>query len=255
MTECSIRTKVKKCETNTTLYSMHYWGYASLEVKGWWALLLPPLPPHHSGPATRDFHSSISVEVLLWGCNLNVQGLLHQQLLSSVMIQYSGFLPVDGVVVLPCMVHRLLHHYPLASVPSASSLVFVWSVPDVDLAAAAGDTIYLLLCILHLSQHWAESPLRLKDYSDLEPPANMPDVLTYPSHIRYHHQWSLLFLLFLVWAACVCCFLWGVLRIIIILLEDSSIVVNYLLKVVLHVDDPSGSQIFSNQLLNPWPCY
>ena len=39
----------------------------------------PSLPPHHSGPATRDFQSSISVEALFHRCHLDVQGLLHQQ--------------------------------------------------------------------------------------------------------------------------------------------------------------------------------
>ena len=38
----------------------------------------PSLPPHHSGPATRDFQSSISVEALLRGYHLDVQGLLRQ---------------------------------------------------------------------------------------------------------------------------------------------------------------------------------
>ena len=39
----------------------------------------------------------------------------------------------------------------------------------------------------------------------------MPDVLSHPSHIGYHHQWSLFLLLSLVWAAHVGCFLcrWG----------------------------------------------
>ena len=38
-----------------------------------------------------------------------------------------------------------------------------------------------------------------------------PDVLSHPSHIGYHHQWSLFLLLSLVWAAHVGCFLcrWG----------------------------------------------
>ena len=31
----------------------------------------PSLPPHHSGPATRDFQSSISVEALLHRCHLD----------------------------------------------------------------------------------------------------------------------------------------------------------------------------------------
>ena len=63
----------------------------------------PSLPPHHSGPAAMDFQSSISVEALFHRCHLDVQGLLHQQLLSSAMLQYSGLLPVDRVVVLPCV--------------------------------------------------------------------------------------------------------------------------------------------------------
>ena len=58
----------------------------------------PSMRPHHSGPATRDFQSSILVEVLLWGCHLDVQGLLHQQLLSSAMVQHCGLLPVDRMV-------------------------------------------------------------------------------------------------------------------------------------------------------------
>ena len=56
----------------------------------------PSLPPHHSGPATRDFQSSISVEALFHRCHLDVQGLLHQQLLSSAMVQYGTVLKQDG---------------------------------------------------------------------------------------------------------------------------------------------------------------
>ena len=46
----------------------------------------PSLPPHHSDPATRDFQSFILVEALFHRCHLDVQGLLHQQLLSSAMV-------------------------------------------------------------------------------------------------------------------------------------------------------------------------
>ena len=61
----------------------------------------------------------------------------------------------------------------------------------------------------------------------------MPDVLTHPSHIGYHHQWSPLLLLLVITAACVCCVLcgWGrsiadkVCRVI-VLLEDFCMVVN-----------------------------
>ena len=45
----------------------------------------PSLPPHHCGPAARDFQSSFSVEALFHRCHLDVQDLLHQQLLSSAM--------------------------------------------------------------------------------------------------------------------------------------------------------------------------
>ncbi|WP_222706805.1 hypothetical protein, partial [Lacisediminihabitans profunda] len=44
----------------------------------------------------------------------------------------------------------------------------------------------------------AEGPPGLKDYSDVKLPANTPNVLTHPNHIRYHHQWFLLLLLFLI---------------------------------------------------------
>ena len=47
---------------------------------------------------------------------------------------------------------------------------------------------------IDLGQHGVESPPGLKDYSDVGLSANTPgpDVLTHPSHIRHHHQWSLL---------------------------------------------------------------
>ena len=57
----------------------------------------------------------------------------------------------------------------------------------------------------------------------------MPNVFGHPSHVWYYHQWSLLLLLFLVWAAYVCCFLCGwdrsiadEVRRVLILLEDTS---------------------------------
>ena len=93
-----IRVKVKEVRTTLLFIDMHYVIRGQRSVR-----IAPPfLPPPHSGPTTRDFQSSNSVEVLR-GCHLDVQGLLHQQLLSSAMVQYSGLLPVDRVVVLPCM--------------------------------------------------------------------------------------------------------------------------------------------------------
>ena len=53
------------------------------------------LPHHHNSLATRDFQSSISIEAPLQGCHLDVQGLLHPQLLSSAVVQHCCLLPVD----------------------------------------------------------------------------------------------------------------------------------------------------------------
>ena len=75
----------------------------------------------------------------------------------------------------------------------------------------------------------------------------MPNVFTHPSHIGYHHQWCPLLLLFLIMAACVCCFLCGWSRSVAdkvcrvsVLLQNSSKVVNFLLMVALRADNPSG---------------
>ena len=93
----------------------------------------PSLPPQHNGQATRNFQSSISVEVLLWRRHIDVKG--HQQLLSSAMVQYCGLLLVDRVVVLSHMLcyNRLLRHSPLTAISA-----FLQSrLPKVDLAKAA----------------------------------------------------------------------------------------------------------------------
>ena len=50
----------------------------------------PDLFPHHSGPANLDFQSSFSDEALFHGYYLHVQGLIHQQLLSSAIVLYRG---------------------------------------------------------------------------------------------------------------------------------------------------------------------
>ena len=58
-----IRAKVKKCEQTLLLIS----ALLRICVIGGQRLVRiapPSLPPHHSGPATRDFQSSISVEAL-----------------------------------------------------------------------------------------------------------------------------------------------------------------------------------------------
>ena len=58
------------------LIAMHYWG--TCHWRSWVGDDCSSLPASsHSGPATRDFQSPTPVEALLWGCHLDVQGLLH----------------------------------------------------------------------------------------------------------------------------------------------------------------------------------
>ena len=97
--------------TNTTIYNHTLLRMCIIRGQRLVMIVPPSLPPHHSGPATEDFQFSISVEALLWGCHLDVQGLLHQQLLSSVVVQHCCLLPVDEVVVPPRMLcySQLLH--------------------------------------------------------------------------------------------------------------------------------------------------
>ena len=136
------------CRGFTNFWTTKIWSYTVHVIWGQRLVRIAPpcLPPHHSGPATRDFQSSISVEALLWGCHLDVQGLLHQQLLCSAMVQHCGLLPVDWAVILPRMLcySWLLHHPPLTgiSVFLQSHLQSLSGLPDVDLATAAGNMIY-----------------------------------------------------------------------------------------------------------------
>ena len=115
-----IRAKVKEVQTNFAIYShalmrVHViGGQRSVRI----ASLSPCLPSQWSNNwGLIVLHLS---EGLLCGCHLDVQGLLHQQVLSSTMVLHGGLLPVDWVVVLPCMLcySWLLHHLPLAGIPS-----------------------------------------------------------------------------------------------------------------------------------------
>ena len=81
----SEKTANKRCYYSHTLLRIHIIG-GQRSVK-----ISPPFLLHHSGSATRDFQSSISVEALLREYHLDGQGL-HQQLLSSAMAQYSCLL-------------------------------------------------------------------------------------------------------------------------------------------------------------------
>ena len=99
LSECSSRRqgKSEKIASNALLRIRVIGSQRSVRIAA------PSLPPHYSRPATREFQSSILVELLLRVYHLDVQGLLRQQLLSSAIVQCGGLLPVDRVVVLPCM--------------------------------------------------------------------------------------------------------------------------------------------------------
>ena len=177
--------------------AMHYWGYMSLEVKGRWGLLLPPCllitavkQPGTSSPLSQLKHSFTNISFpLSWSSTV----------VSSQWIRW--WFPTHALLQLTSPSPPSRRHL---SVPSVSS-----GLPNVDLAAAAGDTIYHIRlltkrwCILDFGQHWAESLPWLKDYSDVELPANMLDVLTHSGHVWYHHQSSSSWLLVSA-VACVC---------------------------------------------------
>ena len=74
-----ISAKVKEVQTNVAIYSHAVLRIHVIGGQRSVRIAPPTLPPHHSSPPTRDFQSSISVEVLLCGYHLEVQGLLHQQ--------------------------------------------------------------------------------------------------------------------------------------------------------------------------------
>lgn len=78
--------KWKKCKQTLIFIVTHYWGYTSLEVRDQWGYcssLPASLSQWSSNQRLPVLHL---VEVLLWGCHLDVLGLLHQQLLPSAEI-------------------------------------------------------------------------------------------------------------------------------------------------------------------------
>ena len=92
---------------------------------GRWGLLLPLCFLITSGPATRDFQSSISVEALFRKYHLDVQGLLHQQLLWSPPSGSGGDCPMHAPLQ-PTSPSSPSHRHP--GVPSVSSPVSAWSL-------------------------------------------------------------------------------------------------------------------------------
>ena len=101
------------------------------------------LPASSRSPATRDFQHSILVKALLWGCHLDVQAptaasvlyhesalwpppsLAGQTLSQESLAHETSLLPVNRVVVLPCMLCYSwhLHHPPLTASQCSFSLI------------------------------------------------------------------------------------------------------------------------------------
>ena len=84
--------------------AMHYWGYASLEVKGWWGLLLPssssqrPSSPGTSSPPSQLKHSSAGV---IWMCILrkgSTKEFFHHLNRARPTIKFSVEQAEDGAI-------------------------------------------------------------------------------------------------------------------------------------------------------------
>ena len=71
-----IKMKVEEVQTTLLFYSHALLRIHVIGGQRSVRIAPPSLPLYHSGPATRDFQSSISVEALLCRCHLDVQGLL-----------------------------------------------------------------------------------------------------------------------------------------------------------------------------------
>jgi len=83
MLQLSSGRKWKKCVQTLLFIAIHYWGYTSLEVKGWWGLLLPPCllitavqQPATSSPPSRLKCSSAGV---IWMCRASFTFSLFMQ--------------------------------------------------------------------------------------------------------------------------------------------------------------------------------
>ena len=66
-----IKAKVKEVQTNVAIYTHALLRIHVIGRQRSVRIAPPSLPPHHSGPATREFQSSISVEALL--CRYHLQ--------------------------------------------------------------------------------------------------------------------------------------------------------------------------------------
>ena len=135
-----IRVKVKRCEQTLLFIAMHYWGYMSLEVKCRWGLLLP------ASTSQRSSNQGLPVLHLGWSAPLRMSSgcagppsptapvLCHGPALWGPPSGSDGDSPMHASLQLTSPSSPSRRHL---SVPLLSS-----GLPYIDLAAAAGDTIY-----------------------------------------------------------------------------------------------------------------
>ena len=146
MLQSSSGWKWKKYETTLLFIAMHYRGYTSLEIKGWWGLLLPPCllitavqQPGTSSPPSWLKHSSTGV---IWMCKASFTNNSCPLPWSSTVVssQWIGWWYSHACSATADFSTILLSQASRCSFSLVSSLRF--SLSNVDLAAAAGDTIY-----------------------------------------------------------------------------------------------------------------
>ena len=102
-----------ECEEVQTNVAMHYWALLRIHARHWRSKIDEDCSSLPASSSQRSRNHGFSVFHLIWSA-----------LLSSVMVQHCAFLPVDRMVILPCMLcySWLLHHPPLTSI-----LVFLQS--------------------------------------------------------------------------------------------------------------------------------
>ena len=70
MLQSSSGQKWRRCKQTLLFIAIHYWGYTSLKVKGWWGLLLPPCilitAIQHPGTSSPPSRLKRSSEGVIW---------------------------------------------------------------------------------------------------------------------------------------------------------------------------------------------
>ena len=118
-----IRAKVKRSEQTLLFIAMHYWGYTSLEVKGWGRLLLPLYllitVIQQPGTSSPPFRLKCSSEGVIWMCRASFTNSSYPLPWSNTVVssQSIGWWFFHTYSTTPSPSHRRL------GVPSVSSPV------------------------------------------------------------------------------------------------------------------------------------